>query len=139
MKICSYNGFDITVLTRDEHCPPHVHVNGDKWSARFEFAFWDDGVRLMDVKPNSVTPKAKDLEGIRQELKEPANLRKAREAWWAVVNSVCLVNQAWDTNELCVVEPRPQGANRIKEASFSEQHYETVLTLANGHEVRIQL
>lgn len=90
----------------------------------------------MDVKPNSVTPKAKDLEGICQDPKKPANLSKAREARCAVVNSVCLVSQVRDTNELCVAEPRPQGAKRIKEASFSEQHYKRVLTLANG---RIQL
>jgi hypothetical protein len=44
-----YKGRRIAVFTRDEHCPPHVHLDGGDWSARFEFSFWHNGVSLLDV------------------------------------------------------------------------------------------
>lgn len=34
---------------RDEHCPPHVHVAGKEWDARFRFSFLDGHVALWDV------------------------------------------------------------------------------------------
>ena len=37
MKLCVYRDLVIAVLTRNEHCPPHVHVGTDKWDARFQF------------------------------------------------------------------------------------------------------
>lgn len=46
MKVCSHKGLVIAVLTRNVHCPPHVHVGTTKWNARFLFSFWHDGVRL---------------------------------------------------------------------------------------------
>ena len=51
MKVCIYNGLVIAILTRNEHCPPHVHVGPQEWDARFEFSFWHNGVRLWDVEP----------------------------------------------------------------------------------------
>jgi Domain of unknown function (DUF4160) len=49
MKVGQYKGRRIAVLTRDEHCPPHVHLDGGDSSARFEFSFWHNG---YVVKPN---------------------------------------------------------------------------------------
>ena len=46
MKVCSHKGLVIAVLTRNEHCPPHVHVGAARWDARFLFSFWHNGVRL---------------------------------------------------------------------------------------------
>ena len=40
MKVCSHKGLLIAVLTRNEHCPPHVHVGSANWDARFLFSFW---------------------------------------------------------------------------------------------------
>jgi hypothetical protein len=42
-------GLAMVVMLRDEHCPPHVHVDGGRWSARFKFSFWHNGVELWDV------------------------------------------------------------------------------------------
>ena len=76
MKVCTHMGLDIAVLTRNEHCPPHVHVGTDKWDARFQFSFWHNGVRLWDVTPAQNAPNATVLEDLRQVLKLPKHLRR---------------------------------------------------------------
>jgi len=92
MKICTHKGLVITILTRNEHCPPHVHVGSDRWEARFEFCFWHNGVRLWDVMPMQNQPTVAVLEELRQTIKQPAHLRRAREIWWRSLQTVCLVN-----------------------------------------------
>ena len=79
MKVCIYNGLVIAILTRNEHCPPHVHVGPQEWDARFEFSFWHNGVRLWDVEPVQNRPTDRLLEAIRQEIKKPEHHRLARE------------------------------------------------------------
>lgn len=96
MKICSHRGFAVSIFTRDEHCPPHVHVGNDRWDARFRFSFWHNGVGLWDVKPIRHGLGAALLEELRQALEQPANLRLARQRWWLSRHSVCLDNQHWD-------------------------------------------
>ncbi len=132
MKVCTHNGLDIAVLTRNEHCPPHVHVGMDKWEARFEFSFWHNGVRLWDVTPEQNEPSAPVLESLRLALKVPANLHRARVCWWESRQTLCLDNQWWDTVADEVVAPkdnRPQ-ARKILSACFDKQAYKTVLQLA---------
>jgi hypothetical protein len=53
MSVCAHHGLVFAILTRDQHCPPHVHVGTDKWEARFEFGFWDNGVRQAVVSPSA--------------------------------------------------------------------------------------
>jgi hypothetical protein len=95
MKICRYKGLDIVVMTRDEHCPPHVHVGTDKWRARFEFSSTDRHVHLLDVVPVKQLPAIKLLESLRLTLGQAANLRRARAVWWKSMQSTCLENQGW--------------------------------------------
>lgn len=131
MKVCTHKGLIIAVLTRNEHCPPHVHVGTDEWDARFEFSFWHNGVRLWDVVPAKNQPKAPLLEELRQVIMQPQNLRKAREAWWNSVQSVCLENQIWDSKTEEVIDSknkRPR-SSRIKNAYFDGMNYKTVLYL----------
>ena len=68
----------MAVLTRNEHCPPHVHVGSADWEARFEFSFWHNGVRLWDVVPVKNQPSVTVLEGLRQALKNDLKLRSAK-------------------------------------------------------------
>jgi hypothetical protein len=141
MRVCAHSGFVFAVLTRDEHCPPHAHVGTDQWEARFEFGFWDNSVRLWDVVPARRSPSASLLEELRQVLKKPANLKKARELWWKSRQTVCLENQHWDASAQAVVSPsarRPR-AVAILAAHFDARKYRTALTLANGDQVEIQL
>lgn len=140
MKVCTHNGLTIAVLTRNEHCPPHVHTGTSKWEARFEFSFWHDGVRLWDVVPEQHQPTAKQLEAIRQTLKQPANLRRTREIWWNGTQTVCLVNQRWDAGLQEVVSGAKPPAKVIKAASFNARVYKTVLLFGgqtSPHEIEL--
>lgn len=132
MKVCTHKGLIIAVLTRNEHCPPHVHVGTDKWDARFQFSFWYNGVRLWDVTPAQNEPSAALLEGLRLALKQPKNLRRARELWWRSRQTICLDNQQWDVKTEEVVSPKEcrAGALDIVSASFDAKHYRTILQLA---------
>lgn len=131
MKVCTHKGLVIAVLTRNEHCPPHVHVGTAKWDARFQFSFWHNGVRLWDVTPAQNEPNVSSLEELRQVLKQPTNLRRARELWWLGRQTLCLENQQWDIDAEEVAGPkenRPE-VRRIKAAWFDPQAYKTVLQL----------
>ncbi len=132
MKVCAYKGLLIAVLTRNEHCPPHVHVGSDKWEARFEFSFWHNGVRLYDVMPAQKQPTVEVLEELRQALKLPIHLRRAREIWWSSSQTVCLVNQLWDVEagEVVSAKDRRPNAKVVESAHFDAQAYKTVLRLA---------
>lgn len=131
MKVCSYKGMVLAVLTRNEHCPPHVHAGATGWEARFEFSFWHNGVRLWDVVPLRNRPSIAVLEELRQTLKTTEHLRRARMCWWRSLRAVCLVNQMWDTQMQEIVPPQEyrSGALLIKAAFFDEQQYQTVLQL----------
>ncbi|MGU3308427.1 DUF4160 domain-containing protein [Pseudomonas sp. M5A4_2d] len=96
MKVGAYKGYVIAVFLRDEHCPPHVHVRGEAWDARFRFSFQDGGVALWDVNPERCRPAGAILEGIRQALMQPHYLARARRIWWQKLQTVCLENHSWD-------------------------------------------
>jgi hypothetical protein len=96
MKVGAYNGYVIAVFLRDEHCPPHVHVKGKAWDARFRFSFLDGRVALWDVNPERCRPAGAILEGIRQALMQPHYLARARRIWWQKLQTVCLENHSWD-------------------------------------------
>jgi hypothetical protein len=132
MKVCTHKGLDIAVLTRNEHCPPHVHVGTAKWDARFQFSFWHNGVWLWDVTPSQNEPKAAVLEELRQALKQPKHLRRARELWWSSRQTICLDNQQWDATAEEVISPKERraGALDIVSAHFDAQRYRTILQLA---------
>jgi len=135
MKVCTHKGLTIAVLTRNEHCPPHVHVGAlgvDDWEARFKFSFWHNGVQLWDVVPAQNVPKAAVLEDFRQVIKQPANLRRAREHWWSSRQTLCLDNLLWDAKAEEVVTPKDKrpGALAIVSACFDAGAYRTLLQLA---------
>ncbi len=67
---------------RDEHCPPHVHVENEEvpWEARFEFSFVSNAVTLMDLDPIQDAPSIKTIDRIRASI--TANLGKCRKEWW---------------------------------------------------------
>lgn len=132
MKVCVHRGLVIAVLTRNEHCPPHVHAGTDQWDARFEFSFWHAGVRLWDVLPAQAIPSASLLEELRQVLKQSANLKRARELWWSSRQTLCLNNQQWDAAAQEVVSPRSKRPNAldIQSGHFDGSKNRTFLKLA---------
>lgn len=132
MKVFTRKGLVIAVLTRNEHCPPHVHAGTDKWEARFEFSFWHNSVRLWDVVPAQNQPTVTVLEDLWLAIKMPTHLRRAREIWWSSSQTVCLVNQLWDieADEIVSTMDRRPGAKVIEFARFDPAAYKTVLHLA---------
>src|SRR5262245_29390080 len=83
MQVCTFKGLRVVVLTRNEHCPPHVHIGASDWDARFQFSFLHNGVRLWDVNPAKNCPTVALLEDIRKTVMRSVNLRRARSIWWA--------------------------------------------------------
>jgi len=132
MRICSYKGLVVAVLTRNEHCPPHAHVGNSQWDARFTFSFWHNGVQLWDVRPARHEPDAALLEMLRQTLKQADHLRKARELWWNSKETICVDKQQWDLKTEEVVSPKAHrpGVLDIVSARFDARRYATILQLA---------
>lgn len=141
VKVAGYRGYALVVLTRDEHCPPHVHVGDADWEARFKFGFWHDTVCLWDVIPTQNAPRTSLLEQLRQTLMKPGNLRRAREAWWLSRQTVCLDNLRWQpgTQEVVRAEKAKRGARKIFSATFDTTGYRTVLQLEGEVQVEIEL
>ena len=129
MKITRYKNYTLAVLTRNEHCPPHVHVGSSEWEARFKFSFWHDDVCLWDVVPVKNAPKISLLEGLRMELKQPVKLRKARASWWRACGTVCLDHLMWqsETQEVLTLKDAKPGARKIASARFDASKYSTTL------------
>lgn len=96
MRVGTYKGYVISVFIRDEHCPPHVHVRGNGWDARFRFSFLDGDVELWDVDPERRRPPSAVLAGIREALVQRHYLARARRIWWEKHQTVCLENHSWD-------------------------------------------
>lgn len=142
MKVCRYRGLSVVILLRDEHCPPHAHVEAATWSARFRFSFWHNGVELWDVVPVSRRPPLAVLEGVRQALKQPVHLLRARDIWWRKLATVCLENQLWDwhSNEVVAVKRVVSTTNMIGSARYEPETNTTRLSLIGAQKyVEIQL
>jgi hypothetical protein len=136
MKVCRHRGILLAVLTRNEHCPPHVHVGTEMWEARFEFSFWHNSVTLLDVVPTKNIPNVTMLEEIRLTLKTPKNLKKARSLWWLSMRSTCLENQKWDVEKGEVVFTKSKRVKSvvIESARFDPKVYKTEIFLVGCDE-----
>ncbi|WP_246226451.1 DUF4160 domain-containing protein [Pseudomonas atagonensis] len=142
MKVCSYKGLSIVIMLRDEHCPPHVHVNADSWSARLQFSFWHNDIELWDVVPLSRRPPLAVLEGLCRALEQPAHLRRARGIWGSGLQTVCLDNQLWDmqANEVLGMRLVTDTTYRVGSARYMPDEDRTLLTLTGSLEgVEIEL
>jgi hypothetical protein len=134
MRVCSHKGFVIAVFTRDEHCPPHVHVGTSRRDARFLFSFWHNGVKLWDVTPSKNEPCFRVLEELRRVINRRDNLRKARDCWWRSRSTVCLENMGWSLRSdevVCSLLDQPQTL-KIVNGTYDAYAYKTQLYLA-GH------
>jgi len=131
----------LVVYTRNEHCPPHVHVGEHDWDARFQFSFWHNGATLWDVAPSERAPRPALLEELRQRLKAPEALRRARRMWWMARGSTCLENQRWDMVEQQVHAARTTRgrSQRIVDARYEPEINVTLISLDNEEVVEIEL
>lgn len=142
MKVCSYKGLSVVIMLRDEHCPPHAHVDAGAWSARFKFSFWHNGVELWDVVPLSRRPPLAVLEGLRQSFMQSAHLLRARGIWWRKLQTACLDNHLWDwkINEVVGMKRIASTTNMIGSARYEPESNKTLLALVGAQEgVEIEL
>lgn len=79
MRVGTYKGYVISVFIRDEHCPPHVHVRGNEWDARFRFSFLNGEVELWDVEPERWQPPMAVLKEIRGAIMQRHYLARAQD------------------------------------------------------------
>lgn len=86
-------------------------------------------------------PKAALLEALRQTLKSPEALRRARGLWWQARGSACLDNQRWDAGRQQVLPARSarRGCQRITDAKYDPETDMTTLSLESQDVVEIEL
>lgn len=106
------------------------------------FSFWHNGVELWDVVPHSHRPPLAVLEGLRQALRQPVHLRRARGIWWSKLQTACLDNQLWDWqgNEVVVMRWIGSTTYMIGSARYEPESNKTLLSLMGAPEgVEIEL
>lgn len=128
-------GLYVELRTRDEHCPPHLHVENEEvpWEARLAFSFISDAVRLMDVDPMENAPSTRTIDRIKAAFVN--NLPKCRAEWWAKVGTCCLDNRWTRLSQdgiLIVLTKREAGATQIGRTIYDPQAGQVTLTMKDG-------
>ena len=127
MKLCAVAGVDVRILTRNEHCPPHVHADGPDLNARFRCSFWNNDVALIDITTKHGLRDARRIRTVREALAAPDMLLRARTMWWNSMRDLCLVHQCWDEAKCALADARGMGVHRIVGASFDQRRNCTTL------------
>lgn len=128
-------GLYVELWTRDEHCPPHVHVEkeGVAWEARLAFSFIGNTVRLMDVDPIEDAPSTRMIDRIRTAI--ASNLPKCRAEWWARVGTCCVDNRWMQVSRdgtVTVLARREVGAIQIDRAAYEPGARQVTLIMKDG-------
>lgn len=92
-KIADFDGITIRVLTRDEHCGPHVHAlhEGDGWELKIFFSYADDKIIEVELAIGAL-PKQKVIQKCMDAVID--KLDECRKQYWeGVGKECCLVNQ----------------------------------------------
>jgi hypothetical protein len=118
-NVTSFDGIDIIVRTRREHCEPHVHAihGGEGWELRIFFSYVTAGIVDVELYCGS-TPKKKVIQACMNKVID--KLDKARKLFWEAVQKVCLDNQFVAIVD-GVIEPasvHSPGAMRVKSARY---------------------
>jgi hypothetical protein len=125
---------------RDEHCPPHLHVENEEvpWEARLAFSFVGDVIRVMDVDPIEDAPNTRTIDRIKAAIVN--NLPKCRAEWWARVGTCCLDNR-WirlsRDGTLTVLVRREVGAIQVRGAVYDPQVGQVTLIMKDGTSLAI--
>ena len=128
-------GLYVELRTRDEHCPPHVHVENEEvpWEARLAFSFIGNAVRLMDVDPIEDAPSTRTIDRIKAAI--ASNLPRCRTEWWARV-STCCVDNRWirvsRDGTVTVLARREVGAVQTGRAFYESGTRQVTLVMKDG-------
>jgi len=133
-------GLYVELWMRDEHCPPHLHVENEEvpWEARLAFSFVGDVIRVMDVDPIEDAPNTRTIDRIKAAIVN--NLPKCRAEWWARVGTCCLDNR-WirlsRDGTLTVLVRREVGAIQVRGAVYDPQVGQVTLIMKDGTSLAI--
>ena len=86
-------GAKVVMLTRDEHCPAHVHAmnSSRKWEIKVFFAYADNDPDHWTFEIIKGTPLAGQINDVIDAVE--VNLNLCRELWWKINSDVCLINK----------------------------------------------
>jgi hypothetical protein len=136
MKLLSVAGTRLTVelMLRDEHCPPHVHVEDETvpWEARFAFSFVGNAVRLMDIDPLDAAPTLRTINRVQGAI--AGALPACRRAWWAKIGTCCLDNR-WvriEGDHVTILTRRAPGALQVAAAHYDATEPATLTLSLHG-------
>ena len=117
-------GLFVELWTRDEHCPPHIHVENEAapWEAQLEFSFLTGAVRLMDIDPIAGAPAARTIDRIKAAI--AAKLPRCRSEWWTRIGTRCLDNR-WiriaHDGGITMLAGREKGATQIAATGYNPE------------------
>ncbi len=145
MAIVTIGNVDVVVMTRDEHCPPHVHADcsPEGWSARYKFFYTSDDLEFWDFKPDNPkrAPSKSRLDEIGMAIFP--HLSKVRKRWWEVLGRVCLDNQyviqTADGIEVIYDKRRRKGVPQVQSATYDPLMRLVTLNLTNGSTIKFVL
>lgn len=128
----------VFLRTRDEHCPPHVHIGhkGEGWEARIQFSYVDDVVSVMEIYPARGKPGIATLNAVLAEIQ--AALAICRCKWLMVVPDMDL-NNKWvqitgANRKGKLLTRKAKGAVQVRTASYDAETRVVTLRMRDGSE-----
>lgn len=127
-------GLHVELLLRDEHPPPHLHVEDEEvpWEARFGFSYVTDTVRIMDIDPVEAKPSRKVLDRIRAAI--TANLARCREEWWNRIGT-CGLDNRWmlvTEGRVTLLAGAEEGAVQVRTVRYDPARQELTFVMPDG-------
>ena len=123
-KIAEFDGIEVRVLTRDEHCEPHVHAfhEGKGWELKIYFSFVSDQIGKAELEAGT-RPKQKVVQKCMDSVFE--NLDECRHQFWEATRHrdlhCCLGNQYVMIDQdgsACGATAQTPGAMRVNTAQY---------------------
>jgi len=136
MKLFQSAGANARIdIQTEDHCPPHVHAlnKADRWEAKVEISFIDNGVVLMEVMPAANLPAGRSISKLLDDVGQHLDL--CRRGWWRIYGDTCLVNR-WvrisATGVPTVLKKGGKGALQVLGATYDPDSNVVTLTLSDG-------
>lgn len=123
-KIAEFDGIEIRVLTRNEHCDPHVHAfhEGEGWELKIFFSFVSEAIGPIELEAGK-RPKRPVVQNCVDAILD--NLDEARKQFWEATESrnlhCCLGNQYVridDDGYVVAAAKQSAGAMLVKTARY---------------------
>jgi len=123
-KIAAFDGVEVRVLTRNEHCEPHVHAyhEGDGWELKIFFSYVTDQIGGVQLEAGTL-PKRRVVQDCIDAVFD--KLDDCRAQFWEATESrdlyCCLKNQYVQITQngfVVPAAPNVTGAMLVKTAKY---------------------